>query len=202
MLALGFKDAAKQWLDEAMSADSSSTDALAGMAGYYAVLGRWPETESYADKALEVAENSIPALQRKYLALRGTKHFLDAFKVSERLLKAVPEEQNHMLLLEHAHIAHEAKQYGAEIAALTRLIALAAAAGRPTGNYEFELGQAYSFSALQDEDHGDRAIEHYQKALTDKQLAPDRRKFADEQLKLITERMKAVHEKRAKAGRK
>lgn len=186
MLSAGAKDVAKQWLDEALKADSSSTDALAGLAGYYAILAKWRETDSYADKALAENPTFAPALQRKFLALVGTKYFMDAYKVSGRLLKAAGE--NPGLLRQHARIAHLAKQYDAEITALTRLIVLAEAGQRPTGEYEFALGEAHTFAAADDKHHAPRAAEHFRKALQDETLPEEMRKFAIERLATIAEK--------------
>lgn len=186
MLAVGQKEAARQWLDEALAADRSSVDALAGMAGYYAVLAKWPETESYADKALDEMTDFPPALQRKFLALVGTKHLIDAYKVSERLLKVVPNSPG--LLRQHAHIAHLSKQYGSEIEVLTRLIAMAEKESRSTGEYEFALGEAHTLAAKDDAAHAPKAAEHFRKALRDENLPSEMKKFAVERLQTIAEK--------------
>ncbi len=188
MLSVGYKDVAKQWLEEALKADGDSPDALAGLAGYYAILGKWNEAESFADKALAESPNFAAALQRKYLALVGRKYFIDAFKYSTRLLKSAGE--NPGLLRQHARIAHRAKQYNAEIEALARLIALAEAANHPTGEYEYALGEAHAFAAMDDDVHAPRAKEHFTKALKDETLPLEMRSIALERIQKINDEMR------------
>jgi tetratricopeptide (TPR) repeat protein len=183
MLAVGLKDAAKQWLDEALALDSSSVEALTGMADYYTVLAKWPEAESFADKALEEQENYAPALQRKFLALVGRKYVADAFKMSEKIMKAAGE--NPSLLWQHAKIARLAEKYDAEIAALARLIALAEAGQRITSEYEFRLGEAHALAAQQDLAHMFKAEEHFRKAIADPALPQKMRETAFERLQTI-----------------
>ena len=186
MLAVRQSETAKRWLDEAMSADSSSLDALTGLAQYYVWLGKWKEAESYADKALAQQENCINAVAVKVLTMRATKHMLDAFKLSEKLNTLIPEDP--VRLWQHAQLAHESQQYSAEIAALMRLIKLAEEDERPTGEYEFHLGEAHAFVSMQDGTHAPLAMEHLKKALTDTKLPADKRKFAEERLAIIRER--------------
>jgi hypothetical protein len=85
-------------------------------------------------------------------------------------------------------VAHEARQYDKEIAALHRLIELAAAEERPAGEYEFQLGEAHVFQAMNDAAHAPLAIEHLKKALLDPALPAKKRKFAEERLATIRER--------------
>jgi tetratricopeptide (TPR) repeat protein len=181
ILAIGHTEAAKQWMEQALAADGSSPDALAAMAGYFCVKRQWPEAEKFADKALEELKDFPPALQRKYMANVGTKHMIDAFKISERLLAIYPN--NPALLLQHAYVAHSAKRSAAEIVALDRYIALANAAGRPAGEYEYALGMAYATLAMENkigvDENVDRAAEHFRKALGSSSLTPDQRREAE-----------------------
>ncbi len=180
ILAIGHTDAAKKWFDEALAANSSSTDALAGMAGYYCTLSQWKEAEKYADQALEEAPDFLPALQRKYTANVGSRHMIDAFKVSERLLRMFPN--NPSTLLQHAFVAHHAHQANAEIDALGRYVVLAAAQGRPVGQFEYAMGMAHATlamgSKLSIEANVDRAAEHFSKALASGELTADQREEA------------------------
>jgi tetratricopeptide (TPR) repeat protein len=186
MLAIYKFEPAKKWLDEAMAADSGSIDALAGLAAYYVAQGKWPEAESYADRALEQDAKFAPALQSKVVALRATDHKIDAFRLSEKLNTLLPESP--IRLWQHAQLAHEAGEYEKEIAALIRLIALAEAEERPSGEYQFHLGQAHAFQAAKDATHAPLAIEHLKLALRDPALPRDKRKFAEERLATIRER--------------
>ena len=186
MLAVRQAETAKRWLDEALSADGSSVDALTGLAQYYVWLGKWKEAEAYADKALAQNENCVGAVAVKVLTMRATKHMLDAFKFSEKLNTLIPEEP--VRLWQHAQLAHESQQFAAEIAALTRLIKLAKVEERPVGEYEFHLGEAHAFAAMKDGTHAPMAVEHLNNALADASLPADKRKFAEERLATIRER--------------
>ena len=186
MLAVRQFEAAKRWLDEALSADGSSVDALTGLAQYYVWLGKWKEAEAFADKALAQSENCVGAVAVKVLTMRATKHMLDAFKFSEKLNTLIPEDP--VRLWQHSQLAHEAKLYDAEIVALTRLIKLVQDEERPVAEYEFHLGEAHAFAAMQDGTHAPKAVEHFNKALADPLLPADKRKFAEERLATIRER--------------
>ena len=186
ILAVRQSEVAKRWLDEAVSADGSSVDALTGLAQYYVWLGKWKEAEAYADKVLAQNENSVGAVAVKVLTMRATKHMLDAFKLSEKLNTLIPEDP--VRLWQHAQLAHESQQYGAEIAALTRLIKLAKEDERAVGEYEFHLGEAHAFAAMKDGTHAPMVVEHLNNALADPSLPADKRKFAEERLAIIRER--------------
>jgi tetratricopeptide (TPR) repeat protein len=186
MLAIRKIDAAKKWLDEAESLDGGSLDMLAGLAGYEVALGRWVQAENYADKALERDVNCIPALAVKVVAMRATKHKIDAFKYSERLNKLIPEDP--VRLWQHAEVAREAGKRAAEIAALNRLVELARQEDRPVGEYEFSLGEAHVHEALDDIAHAPLALEHLLKAVADPLLPPAKRKFAEERIATIRQR--------------
>ncbi len=186
MLAVRQSEVAKHWLDEAVSADGSSVDALTGLAQYYVWLGKWKEAEAYADRALAKNENCVGAVAVKVLTMRATKHMLDAFKLSEKLNTLIPEDP--VRLWQHAQLAHESQQFAAEIVALTRLIQMALDEERPVAEYEFHLGEAHAFSAMKDGAHAPMAVEHLKKALADPSLPADKRKFAEERLATIRER--------------
>ena len=186
MLAVRQVDAAKRWLDEANALDSRSIDVLGGLAGYQISIGRWIEAEAYADKALAKNPDFIPALAAKIVAMRATRHNIDAFKFSVRLNTLLPEEP--VRLWQHAQLAHEAKQIPTEIAALTRLIALAKDEGRPVAEYEFFLGEAHAHEAINNVAHAPLALEHLRRAVADPLLPAEKRKFAEERITLIRER--------------
>ncbi len=186
MLAVRQYESARRWLDDALALDGGSVDALAGMGGYYISLGKWKEAESYADKALAKDERSPQAVAVKVLAMRATNHKGDAFKFSVRLNTLIPVEP--VRLWQHALLAHDAAEYEAEIAALGQLIQLAKDGDRPVGDYEFQLGEAHTFAAMQDMTHTPLAVEHLKKALADPLLPAEKRKFAEERLKTIRER--------------
>lgn len=186
LLAVRQPNVAKQWLDEALKLDSSSVDALAGQADYAISLGRWNEALASADKALEQKEDDLPALAAKLQALRATKHFADAFLISTQLNTLIPEDP--VRLWQHAETAREARKYEEQIKALNRLITLATAEERPTGLYEFYLGEAHSHAAMDNGLHAAEALAHLRKAVADPLLAEEHRKFAEERIKTIQER--------------
>jgi hypothetical protein len=186
MLAIRKFEPAKQWLDEAIAADSDSIDALAGLAGYFVAQGKWPEAESYADRALEQNPVFVPALQAKVVALRATKHNADAFRLSEKLNALLPE--NPVRLWQHAQLAHQAGEYVKEIDALNRLVVMAESEQRPSGEYHFYLGEAHAFQSAHDATHVPLAVEHLKRALLDPALPKKERRFAEERLATIRER--------------
>ena len=186
MLAVRQIDAAKKWLDEAAALDGGSIDVLAGLAGYEIALGRWLPAEAFADKALKRDENFVPALAAKVMAMRATAHKIDAFKLSEKLNRLIPEDP--VRLWQHAQIAHEAGRNAAEITALTRLVELARTEGRPAAEYEFFLGEAHAHAAIDDAEHARFAIEHLRTAVGDPLLPKEKRKFAEERIATIRER--------------
>ena len=186
MLAIRKVDAAKRWLDEANALNSTSIDVLGGIAGYQIAIAHWTEAETYADKALAKNPDFIPALSAKILAMRATHHNIDAFKFSKRLNTLLPEEP--VRLWQHAQLAHEAKEIPVEIAALTRLIALAQEEGRPVAEYEFFLGQAHAGEAGNNVEHAPLALDHLRRAVADPMLPADKRRFAEERIGIIRER--------------
>jgi tetratricopeptide (TPR) repeat protein len=186
MLAIGQVEPAKKWLDAASVLDEDSIDALGGLAGYQIAIGRWAEAETYADRALKKNPEYIPALAAKVVAMRATRHNVDAFKYSVLLNRLLPEDP--VRLFQHAQLAHEARQIHEEIKALTRLVELAKEEGRPTGEYEFFLGEAHAHEAINNGAHVPLALEHLRRALVDPLLVPEKRKFAEERIAIIRER--------------
>jgi tetratricopeptide (TPR) repeat protein len=166
--------------------DSSSVDALAGMASYYVTIGKWKEGEEFADKALEQDGNFVHALQAKVVSLRSMDRRAEALKYSEKLNALLPDEP--LRLQNHARIAHEAKAYEKEVAALMTLLAMAKEDGRPTGDYEFQLGQAHALLAEDDDKHAPLAVKYWKACLLDSKLPEAQRKFAEERLVAIREK--------------
>jgi len=186
MLALHQYAPAKQWLDEAVQLDDDSVDVLCGLADYNLYLGKWNEALAYVDKALQEKPDCIPALAAKLQAMRATRYFVDAFKISQRLNALLPE--NPVRLWQQAETAREAREYQAQIDALHRLIALADEEGRRVGLYEFYLGEAYAHGALENGEYADDALKHLRNAVSDPLLSDAHRKFAEERIAAILER--------------
>jgi tetratricopeptide (TPR) repeat protein len=186
MRAIGEDETARVWLEEALKLDGDSVDALAGMAHYQNSLGKWKEAEAYADRALEIDIKNPSARAEKMVTLRATNHFIDAYRVSQVLNTVIPESP--MRLWQHAEAAREAKFRTEQIKALERLIALAKAEDRPTGTYEFYLGDAHVYLSKEDATHVPKAAEHLRIALADPSLSNEHRKFAEERLLTIRQR--------------
>lgn len=186
MLAIRETATALKWLEEAISLDGESVDALAGMANFQITLGKWKEAEKYADRALEKDANFVPALAARVVVQRATKHFLDAFRTSKRLNELIPE--NPIRLWQHAETAREARLRAEQVKALERLIQLAEEEERSTGTYWFYLGDAHIFISSEDATHVPKANECFKKALADATLSKEHRKFAEERLQTIRER--------------
>ena len=186
MLAIRQVDAAKRWLDAAAALNAGSVDVLSGLARYETTLGRWQAAAAYADKALEKDENCVPAMAAKIMALRGTGRKLDAFNCSEKLNKLLPEDP--VRLWQHAQLAHEARRTAVEIKALTRLVELARQEGRPVSEYEFFLGEAHVYAAIDDAGEAATALKYLRSAISDPLLSSEKRKFAEERIAIIRER--------------
>ena len=186
MLAIREYETAHQWLDEALKLDGGSVDALAGMANFQITLGKWKEAAAFADRALEKDADFVSALAARMVTQRATKHFLDAFRTSKRLNSLIPEDP--VRLWQHAETAREARLRSEQVKALERLIELAKAEDRPTGSYEFYLGDAHIYLSTEDATHVPKAAEHLRRALADPSLSPEHRKFAEERLRTIQER--------------
>ena len=186
MFAIREFGAAQTWMEEALALDGGSVDALAGMANFQVKFGKWKEAESFADQALEKDPNCVDAIAAKMMTQRATKHFLDAFRTSKRLNSLIPEDP--VRLFQHSEIAREARLRAEQVAALKRLIELAEKEGRPTGAYEFYLGDAHIFISSEDATHVPLAAEHFRRALADPTLSPEHRRFAEERMATIRER--------------
>ena len=186
MVAIREYDLALKWLEEALSLDSASLDALSEMATYQALVGKWKEAEAFSDRALEKDGNCVAALAARMLVQRATKHFLDAFRTSKKLNQLIPE--NPVRLWQHAEAAREARLRSEQIKALERLIELAKEEERPTGDYEFYLGDAHIYLSTEDATHVPMAAEHLRRALADPSLSSEHRKFAEERMATIRTR--------------
>jgi tetratricopeptide (TPR) repeat protein len=186
LIAIREYGTAKKWLEEALSLDGDSVDALAGMANFQITLGKWKEAEAFADRALEKEPDFVPALAARVVIQRATKHFLDALRTSIRLNELIPE--NPIRLWQHAETAREARKRGEQVKALERLIALAEEEERPAGTYWFYLGDAHIYLATEDATHVPKAAECFRKALADATLSSEHRKFAEERMATIRER--------------
>nr|MDQ3624614.1 hypothetical protein [Verrucomicrobiota bacterium] len=142
LLALGKNTEAKAYLDQAAALNSEVPEIWAGKAMYHLHRAEWPQALGAVDRALALDPQFLPALASKAQILYSTRRFSEAYEVSKQLMEFRPDDPN--LLFYHAKIAHEAKAYGTEIAALEKLIELAEREKRPSAGYRVYLGQAYA----------------------------------------------------------
>ncbi|HEY2344042.1 MAG TPA: hypothetical protein VGH90_13455, partial [Chthoniobacteraceae bacterium] len=143
-------------------------DPWSAMSRYHLERGEWNPAVADADRALDIEDDFAPALASKTQALFASKHFEDAYHLSERLVELRPDDPE--ILFYHAKICHEARAFGEEVKALQKLITLADAAKRPTTGYRTYLGQAFAR-----EGKGPEAMEQFEQALTDPEISKDQR---------------------------
>ncbi len=175
-------DEARGLLDEAEQLDGQSAAMWNARAVLHSQRGEWKEALACADRALAGKMEPLAALATKTQALYAMKQFSAAYYLSSYLVERVPEDPG--ILFYHAKIAHEAHAYKAEIAALEKLIAQAAAARWPTSGYSIYLGQAYAAAS-----EGERSVAAFTKALEDEDLPKEQRDFALENIRRIKSRV-------------
>ena len=181
LVAVRESDAGKLLLDEAVQLDARLPEAWNGLAIYHMHRGEYREAFDAAERALALDKAHLPALATKTQLLFATKHFSEAYELSQQLIERLPDDPN--LLFYHAKIAHEAHAYRAEVEVLQRLIAQAEAEARPVSGYQIYLGQAYASAS--DAPH---AIEAFMAALNDPELPQEQRDFARENIVRIKKR--------------
>ena len=181
LVAVRESAAGRQLLDEAAQLDARLPEVWNGLALYHLQRGEYREAFAQADRALALDKEHLPSLATKTQLLYGTRHFSEAYDLSRQLIARLPEDPS--LLFYHAKIAHEAHAYEAEIEALKKLIARAAAAQRPVSGYQLYLAQAYA--AVSD---GPRAIEAFRRVLNDPDLPQEQRDFARTSIARIKQR--------------
>jgi tetratricopeptide (TPR) repeat protein len=172
----------KELADEAVALDPKLPHGWGALSQYHLDRGEWNAAVSDADRALDLEADFLPALASKAQALYATKHFADAFHVSEKLIEKMPDDPG--LLFYHAKICHEARAFGEEIKALNKLIAMAEENHRPSSGYRVYLAQAYARSG-----DGVPALEEYEKALADPDLPADQRTGVKDQMALVRSKM-------------
>jgi tetratricopeptide (TPR) repeat protein len=182
LIAVRQLGAANKLIEEAKTADSSRPEVWSTLAHYRLALGQWEDAVSAADQALSLESGYPPALAAKAQGLYATKHFADAFLVSQVLIEKNPDDPG--LLFYHAKISHEARAFTEEIAVMERLIELAEREQRPTTGYRMYLAQAYASDG-----QGEPAIEQFRLALLDPDLPKEQREFAEETSARIKSRL-------------
>jgi tetratricopeptide (TPR) repeat protein len=179
-------DAAARCLRAAEESSSSLPDVWAGWSTYRMTKGEWNNALMAADRALALDPEFIAGLACKVQTLFAMKRFKEAYKLSEQLLAASPEDP--ATLFYHAKLSHEARAFDAEIDALQRLIALGEKAGINVSSYRIYLAQALAHRG-----DGDEARNQLTLSLLDTSLPREQRKQADDLLGHIQEQMKKLN---------
>jgi tetratricopeptide (TPR) repeat protein len=172
-------DEATKLLREAEKASSSVPDVWTAWAALRMHKGEWDKVLEASDRALRIDSDFLPAIACKAQGLYATKRFAPAWRLSERLADANPDDP--AVLFYHAKLSHEARAFDSEIAALTKLIALAEAAGAHVSGYRIYLAQAYA-----GKNDAENAKDQVTLALLDTSLPREQRAFADDLLDQIT----------------
>ena len=173
--------AGQQLLDEAVRLDARLPDAWNGLAIYHMHRGEYREAFASAERALALEKDHLSALATKTQLLFATKHYSEAYDLSQQLVGRLPADPN--LLFYHAKIAHEAHAYAAEIGALEKLIARAETEARPVSGYQLYLAQAHTAAG-----DAPRAIDAFMRVLNDPDLPQEQRDFARENIARIKKR--------------
>lgn len=181
LVAVRQAEPARQLLDEAERLDSEVPDVWSSRAAYHLSRGEWSAALTSADRALAIEDNFLPAMAAKTQALYATKKLNEALALSTKLLAMRPDDPG--LLFYHGKMAHDARSFREEIAALEKLVSLAEREARPTSGYRIYLAQAYAA-----EGDADRCIEQFTHALTDPGLSAEQRTFAQETLAQVRDR--------------
>jgi len=172
----------KKLAEEAQKLDPKLPNPASALAQYHLDHGEWDPAIADADRALELDSEYPPALAAKAQALYASKHFSDAYHVSDKLIEKIPDDPG--LLFYHAKICHEARAFGEEIKALEKLIAMAEANHRATSGYNVYLGQAYARSG-----QGEPALKAYAEALSDPDLPKDQRQEVEKAFDTVRSHM-------------
>jgi tetratricopeptide (TPR) repeat protein len=178
LLAIDRPHAAKEALDSAIALPGDSPAAYTAMALYHTRYHRWDEALKASDKALDTDPGFVPALVTKSQILFSTGNANEALRCSRQLVSFSPDDPNHLFL--HAKISHQAHAYVEEIAALTKVVALANQQKVPTSGYRIYLGQAYAASG-----QAASAVQQFKAALKEGTLSDEQKKYVEESIERI-----------------
>jgi tetratricopeptide (TPR) repeat protein len=181
LLAIRMGAVAKPLLEEAEKLDPRCAEVWSGLATYHMSQGEWSLALARANRAVEIAPKSLAAIGAKAQVLFSTKKFSEALPLSARLVAARPDDPG--LLFYHAKIAHEARAFREEIAALEKLVALAEREAQPASGYRLYLAQAYAADG-----QAEPSIKQFTRLLEDSELSKEQRTFAEETLAQIKSR--------------
>ena len=120
-------EAAARCLQAAEERSSSIPDVWSAWSTYRMTKGDWDHALDAADRALALDASFIPGVACKAQSLFAMKRFLEAYKLSERLVASSPDDP--ATLFYHAKLAHEARAFDAEVEALQHLVAVGEKAG-------------------------------------------------------------------------
>ena len=178
-VALGRIEEATKLLTEAEKASPAVPDVWTAWAALRMQKGEWNKALEACDRALRIDPDFLTAIGCKAQCLYATKRFTAAWRLSDRLLTAHPDDP--AVLFYHAKLAHEARAFDSEIEALIKLIALAEAAGANVSGYRIYLAQSYA-----GKNDAENAKDQITLALLDTTLPREQRVFAEQLLDQIT----------------
>jgi tetratricopeptide (TPR) repeat protein len=174
-VALRRPDDAQKLLREAEKTASEVADVWTGWSVFRMNKGEWDKALEAAEHALRIDPDFTSGIACKAQCLYATKRFSEAWRYSDMLYAAHPDDP--AILFYHAKLSHEAHAYDSEVEALTRLIALAEAANANVSGYRIYLAQAYAAK-----NDSVNAKDQVTLALLDTTLPREQRTFADELL--------------------
>jgi tetratricopeptide (TPR) repeat protein len=178
-VALRQIDEAAKLLTEAEKASPAVMDVWTAWAVLRMHKDEWDKALEASDRALRIDSDFLPAIACKAQCLYAAGRFVPAWRLSDRLVTAHPEDPT--VLFYHSKLAHEARAFDSEIEALSKLISLAKAAGANVSGYRIYLAQAYA-----GKNDAENAKDQVTLALLDTTLPREQRVFADELLDQIT----------------
>jgi tetratricopeptide (TPR) repeat protein len=183
LIALRKAAEGKKLAEEAAKVDPGAPEAWSALAEYFLNRGEWNPAIANANRALEIDSEFPRALASKAQALYATKHFSDAFHVSEKLIELMPNDP--AILFYYAKICHEDHAFEEEIKTLLKLIVLAEQNDRTSSGYRIYLGQAYARDG-----QGPEALDQYRQALGDPDLTESQQKEVVDAMKVIKSHIK------------
>jgi Flp pilus assembly protein TadD len=176
LLALGELRLAIAHADAAIEAEPRSPEAHTQRAACAINAARWEEALDHARRATKAEPSHEPARRAEAQALHALGKFDEAHAITSELLRKNPDDP--ALLFLHARLAHAAKDYSDEIAALRNLVALAGRQELPAAGYRIYLAQALAKRGTADDAR--HALAEFARALASDDLGADQRRFAEE----------------------
>ncbi|MFV0416955.1 MAG: hypothetical protein ACK5NG_11390 [Chthoniobacterales bacterium] len=130
------------WLDAAAEFYPASAAIAARKASFLGTREQWGEALVEANRALEMDESSLAAMQIRLQALTKEQNMNEAWQAAQKIKNAYPNDMKTLFL--HARTANAVGATDAEIDSLQRLISQSEALGLPDGHYRIYLAQCYA----------------------------------------------------------